>query len=93
MLKPKGTARDISIDSVNGRSPERYGNSRQVELMPGHYEFAIRCDFNVDRQLITYNGSVSADVIADHVYEIDARLPADSSLPCEPRIAEKTEKH
>jgi len=93
VLKPIGTARDISIDSVNGKSPERYGNSRQVKLMPGHYEIAIRCDFSVDRQVITFTGSVSADVVADHIYEIDAHLPANRSLQCEPQMAEKTENH
>jgi hypothetical protein len=93
VLKPIGTARDISIDTVNGKSPETYGNSRLVKLMPGHYEIAIRCDFSVDRQLITLNGSVSADVMADHTYEIDAHLPANRSLPCEPQIAEKAQNH
>jgi hypothetical protein len=93
VLKPVGTARDISIDTVNGTSPERYGNSRRIKLLPGHYEIAIRCDFNVDRQLITLTGTLSADVIADHLYEIDGRLPADRSLPCVPQIVEKIEIH
>lgn len=93
VLKPIGTARDISFDSINGKSPERYGNARQVKLMPGHYEIAVRCDFSVDRQPVTLTGTVSADVIADHIYEIDAHLPANRSLPCEPQIEEKTEIH
>jgi hypothetical protein len=91
VFKPIGTARDISIDSINGKSPEKYGSSRQVKLTPGHYEFAIRCDFSVDRQVVTLTGKVSADVIASHIYEIDARLPADRLSGCEPQFAEKTE--
>jgi hypothetical protein len=91
VLKPIGTARDISIDKVNGESPEKYGDSRRIKLMPGHYEIAIRCDFSVDRQVITFTGSLSADVIANHIYEIDAHLPANRSLPCQPTIADKSE--
>jgi hypothetical protein len=91
VLKPVGETRNFEIKKINGEDAKAYGGSRQVNLTPGHYNIDVLCGFNIDNQLVYLDGTIAADLSADHRYEITGDLPADRSQKCVARIVDITQ--
>ena len=89
-FKPIGMAHDVSIQTVDGVTRQRYGDARQVRLPPGRYQIAVQCGFNVDFRLLYLQTSLSADVVAGHRYEIDGALTAETPPACAAHLSDLT---
>ena len=87
-FKPIGETHDITFNTVNGNKAKQYGNDRQILLPPGHYDIAVHCTFTIDNQLHFFEGKVTADVLADRRYLVDAHLPAKASQGCLAEISD-----
>jgi hypothetical protein len=92
-FKPIGEAHEVSMHSVNGEDATRYGSERQILLPPGHYEIEVRCTFNIDNRLIFSEGKVTADVMADRTYLVDAGLSTQGPQTCAARLIDTNGQH
>jgi hypothetical protein len=88
-FQPLGEAHRVDIEKVNHADPARYGNERQVVLMPGHYEISVKCIFIVDMHQYFSVGSLDVDVVADHIYLIDAGMSPRPDV-CVARVSDTT---